>query len=90
MDSKSVIKKLKEGNAKYICAKYNDGDISAKVRKETAENGQRPYAVVITCSDSRVVPEDIFMSGIGELFVIRVAGNVVDDMQLSICESIQF
>jgi len=39
MDSKSVIKKLKEGNAKYICANHNDGNISVKVRKETAENG---------------------------------------------------
>ncbi len=86
MDSKSVIKKLKEGNAKYICANHNDGNISVKVRKETAENVQRPYAVVITCSDSRVVPEDIFMTGIGELFVIRVAGNVADDIELGSIE----
>ena len=49
----------------------------AALRKKTAEQGQHPYAVVICCSDSRVIPEEIFSAGIGELFVIRVAGNVL-------------
>ena len=45
-----------------------------------------PYAVVVTCSDSRVIPESIFSAGIGELFVIRVAGNVINDFQLGSVE----
>lgn len=66
------IKKLTEGNA------YSRARGDAARRMETAEHGQHPYAVVICCSDSRVIPEEIFHAGIGELFVIRAAGNVLD------------
>ena len=66
---------LKEGNLKYINAERNGGDISPQIRLDTYNNGQKPYAVIITCSDSRVIPEDIFFAGIGELFNVRVAGN---------------
>lgn len=52
----------------------------------TKEHGQHPYAIVVTCSDSRVIPESIFSAGIGDLFVIRVAGNVIDDHQLGSIE----
>ncbi len=81
-----ALNKLKEGNVKYLDATSNPGDISALVRKKTCEEGQFPYAVVITCSDSRVIPESIFSAGIGELFVIRVAGNVIDNHQLGSIE----
>ena len=57
-----------------------------KRRIETAENGQHPYIIVIACSDSRVIPEEIFSAGIGELLVIRVAGNVLDNHQLGSIE----
>ncbi len=69
---------LKEGNKKYISSDVPSGDISRAIRERTAEAGQSPHTVVITCSDSRVIPECIFSAGIGELFVIRVAGNVID------------
>ena len=49
-------------------------------------HGQHPYAIVVTCSDSRVIPESIFSAGIGDLFVIRLAGNVIDDHQLGSIE----
>lgn len=81
-----AMSKLKEGNAKYLSASTCTGDISPAIRKDTCENGQYPYAVVVTCSDSRVIPESIFMTGIGELFVIRVAGNVINDFQLGSVE----
>lgn len=48
----------------------------------TYQNGQYPYAIIIGCSDSRAIPESIFSAGIGELFVIRVAGNVIDNHHL--------
>ena len=57
-----------------------------KKREYTCKNGQHPYAVIVTCSDSRVIPESIFSAGIGDLFVIRVAGNVIDDHQLGSIE----
>ena len=81
-----ALEKLKEGNQRYLDAKTNPGDISANIRKKTCDEGQLPYAIVITCSDSRVIPESIFSAGIGELFVIRVAGNVMDKHQLGSVE----
>lgn len=53
---------------------------------DTAENGQHPYAIVVCCSDSRVIPEQIFNASIGDLFVIRVAGNVLDNHQIGSIE----
>ena len=81
-----ALQKLKDGNAQYLEATANAGDISVALRQKTATEGQFPYAIVITCSDSRVIPESIFSAGIGELFVIRVAGNVIDDHQLGSIE----
>lgn len=74
---------LKEGNSKYLSANTSEGDISLDSRKSLFINGQKPFAVVISCSDSRVIPESIFSCGIGELFVIRVVGNVVDNTVLA-------
>ena len=87
MSAEQALDRLKEGNQKYLTPKTNMGDISLEKRKMTCENGQQPYAAIVTCSDSRVIPESIFGAGIGELFVIRVAGNVMDDHQLG---SIQY
>jgi carbonic anhydrase len=56
------------------------------VRAKNIEEGQKPYAVVVTCSDSRVPPEHIFSAGIGELFVIRTAGNVIGEFELGSIE----
>ncbi|MFI3253882.1 MAG: carbonic anhydrase [Eubacteriales bacterium] len=75
-----------EGNELYRTAKKNNADISYARRKDTTEHGQFPYAVVITCSDSRVPPEHIFTAGVGELFVIRTAGNVIGDLELGSIE----
>ncbi len=81
-----ALAKLKEGNERYLSATTNSGDISTLIRKRTCDEGQSPYAIIVTCSDSRVIPESIFMAGIGELFVIRVAGNVMDKHQLGSVE----
>ena len=61
---------------------------SSERRLRTAKEGQHPYAIVICCSDSRVVPEYIFKADIGDLFVIRVAGNVLDNHQLGSVEAL--
>jgi carbonic anhydrase len=82
----AALQKLTKGNAAYVKAKKNNADISQKLRKNTADNGQTPYAVVVTCSDSRVPPEHIFNAGIGDLFVIRTAGNVIGDFELGSIE----
>ncbi len=84
--AQDVKRYLQNKNAEYVSAKQNGADVSSAVRKDTAENGQHPYAVVVTCSDSRVPPEHIFGAGIGELFVIRTAGNVIGDYELGSVE----
>lgn len=86
LSAAEALEKLKEGNKRYLEAESNTGDISPEIRQKTCDEGQTPYAVVITCSDSRVIPESIFMAGIGELFTIRVAGNVMDNHQLGSVE----
>lgn len=80
------LNRLKKGNGIYIDATYNKNQIDKATRKKLNEGKQKPYAVILTCSDSRVVPENIFYTGLGELFVIRVAGNVVDDTVLGSIE----
>ncbi len=86
ISAEEALLKLKKGNEAYLTASANPGNVSPKIRKDTCENGQHPYAVVVTCSDSRVIPESIFSAGIGELFTIRVAGNVIHDFELGSVE----
>ena len=86
LSAAEALAKLKEGNKRYLSASSNPGDVSPQIRQYTCENGQSPYATVITCSDSRVIPEAVFSAGIGELFTIRVAGNVMDHHQLGSVE----
>ena len=87
VSASAALLKLKEGNARYLNAKTGAGDISPEIRKETFAHGQKPYAVIVSCADSRVIPEAVFSAGIGDLFVVRVAGNVIDNNQLG---SIQY
>lgn len=74
--SSESLSRLMDGNKKFIYSSYNSSSIDSSLRKSLYENGQKPYAIILTCSDSRVVPEDIFYTGLGEIFVIRVAGNI--------------
>lgn len=81
----TALKKLIDGNNRYVTSTtVCHEDWSAK-RMAQAE-GQAPFAVIVTCSDSRVPPEIIFDQALGTLFVIRVAGNVVDDFAIGSIE----
>ena len=86
MTALEAIEKLKAGNKLYTSVEEFCSDISSQTLEHFAKNGQEPYAIVITCSDSRVIPERIFHAEIGDLFTIRVAGNVIDDHQLGSIE----
>jgi carbonic anhydrase len=74
---------LLNGNKRYALGYngYLDAN-SNKKQRETLSAGQKPYAVVLTCSDSRVPPEILFNKALGEIFVIRVAGNIVSPHEL--------
>lgn len=82
LSASEALERLRRGNEAYLTAHANPGDISPELREKTCREGQQPYAIVVACSDSRVMPESIFSAGLGELFVIRVAGNVMDAHQL--------
>jgi len=72
-----VLKQILAGNRRFVSGKLQHPHESRHWRKQL-EAGQHPVAVVVGCSDSRVTPELIFDQGLGDLFVVRVAGNIVD------------
>ena len=80
METDERIEHLLAGNRRY----RESSD--AALRERTAVHGQHPRAIVVACSDARVIPEEIFDAVLGELFVIRVAGNVLDNHQLGSIE----
>ena len=85
LDAKHALERLLEGNQRFI------GDLTIKGHKDSERRvevakGQHPIAIVVCCSDSRVPPEQVFDVGLGDIFVIRVAGNVVDAIELGSIE----
>ncbi|AOY77954.1 carbonic anhydrase [Clostridium formicaceticum] len=80
------LKLLEEGNARFSEMKVDDKDISVARRENLSKDGQHPFAVIVSCSDSRVPPEVIFDQALGDLFVVRVAGNVIDSVALGSIE----
>jgi carbonic anhydrase len=80
-----ALQKLMDGNKRYVSGSLMKKDLGDTKRKELAK-GQKPFAIVVTCSDSRVPPELLFDQGLGNIFVIRVAGNVVDQIALGSIE----
>ncbi len=83
---KAALKRLKDGNKRFVDEKLLHPDRTHE-RRITLVEAQSPFAVIITCSDSRVVPEVIFDEGLGDLFVIRIAGNIIGSTEL---ESVEF
>ncbi len=87
-DNQSIqeaLQKLADGNKRFFGSKLTHPNQTAERRNEVSK-GQRPFAVIVGCSDSRIPPEIVFDQGLGDLFVIRVAGNIVDDIALGSIE----
>lgn len=82
--AEEALKALVDGNARYVAnAAVNTDHSVSRIRRS---QGQQPFAAVVTCADSRVVPELIFDQGPGDLFVIRVAGNFINEDGLASLE----
>ena len=86
MTAQEALEKLRQGNARFISNVRGAEPILSQVRRADFVHGQNPFAVVLGCSDSRVPAEIVFDQGLGDLFVIRVAGNVVAPSQVGSVE----
>lgn len=86
MEANLALEVLNNGNKRYVNDCPAKKNLSINRRYYLAEEGQNPIAVIITCADSRVVPEYIFDTGIGDLFVIRTPGSVVDEIVMGSIE----
>lgn len=73
----AIIERLKAGNARFVADKA-EGKLRDSDRRGELTDGQQPWAIILSCADSRVVPELAFDTGLGELFVCRVAGNIAN------------
>lgn len=80
-----ALARLKAGNRRFVADMPNPSDISRKARLAVAK-GQGPFAALVGCADSRVGPEHLFEAGLGELFIVRTAGNYVDTAGLGSIE----
>jgi carbonic anhydrase len=86
MNAVEALEKLRQGNARFINNVRGAEPILSQVRRADFVHRQNPFAVVLGCSDSRVPAEIVFDQGLGDLFVIRVAGNVVAPSQVGSVE----
>lgn len=75
----AALDRLLEGNERFASGRPSHGEKIDEKRRLEVAGGQRPFAAVVACADSRVAPEHIFDVGLGELFVCRNAGNLADD-----------
>jgi len=85
--AKEALTRLKEGNGRFVAGETTTGLLASPSRRSAVVAKQEPFAIVIGCADSRVPAELVFDQGLGDLFVIRVAGNIVAPSQI---ESVEF
>lgn len=81
-----ALQKLMDGNKRYVENQMTGNKLCDLPTRTSLSKSQKPYAIILSCSDSRVPPETIFDKGLGEVFVVRVAGNVPDPVVLGSIE----
>ena len=81
-----ALQKLMDGNRHFVENKMSNAARSDSATRTSLAKSQKPYAIILSCSDSRVPPEIIFDKGLGEIFVVRVAGNIPDPVVLGSIE----
>ena len=85
IEAREALRRLREGNRRFVHDRTGDAATSPSRRRELVDS-QEPFAIVLGCSDSRVPAEIVFDQGLGDLFVIRVAGNIVAPSQVGSVE----
>lgn len=86
ISAKEALERLQAGNGRFVAGLQSDETQSHQLRRMLTAESQNPFAIVLGCSDSRVPAEIIFDQGLGDLFVIRVAGNIVAPSQIGSVE----
>lgn len=86
VDSQEALQRLKDGNRRFVNHLRSTEAMMSQLRRVELVQGQKPFAIVLGCSDSRVPAEIVFDQGLGDLFVIRVAGNIVAPSQVGSVE----
>ena len=84
--AQEALERLREGNRRFASESLNSGSTASGSRRRELVAGQEPFAIILGCSDSRVPAELVFDQGLGDLFVIRVAGNIVAPSQVGSVE----
>ena len=84
--AQEALERLRQGNRRFVSETRGHGTLTGQTRRRELAAGQEPFAIILGCSDSRVPAEIIFDQGLGDLFVIRVAGNIVAPSQVGSVE----
>src|SRR6185436_13322298 len=86
ISASEALKRLMEGNRRFVSGDRSGESLTGQARRSELTTGQEPFAIILGCSDSRVPAELVFDQGLGDLFVIRVAGNIVASSQIGSVE----
>src|SRR5881296_4604752 len=86
ISAREALERLREGNRRFVSGVRSRDTLASETRRKELAAGQEPFAIVLGCSDSRVPAEIVFDQGLGDLFVIRVAGNIVAPSQVGSVE----
>ncbi len=86
ISAQEALRRLREGNARFVSGERNHDALTSEHRRREVAVAQEPFAIILGCSDSRVPAETVFDQGLGDLFVIRVAGNIVAPSQIGSVE----
>ena len=86
ISARDALERLRDGNRRFVSDTRSSQTLTSQTRRAELATGQEPFAIVLGCSDSRVPAEIVFDQGLGDLFVIRVAGNIVAPSQVGSVE----
>ena len=86
ISAQDALTRLREGNRRFVSGVRSSDTLGSQTRRRELAAGQEPFAIILGCSDSRVPAEIVFDQGLGDLFVIRVAGNIVAPSQVGSVE----
>lgn len=84
--AKVALDELRDGNRRFVAGEVEAASLASRIHQAGMSEGQSPFAIVLACSDSRVPIELVFDQGFGDLFVIRVAGNIIAPSQIGSIE----